>query len=54
MNNLDVDLWSKEEDGAVESNGLITRFTLLRSTGKKRSGRMYTYLETSSTKVSWN
>ena len=34
--------------------GSITRFTLLRSTGKKGRGRMDTYLETSSTTVSWN
>ena len=44
----------KYYDSAVEGKGLITRFNLLRSSGKKGRGNMDTFLETSSTTVSWN
>ena len=37
-----------------KEDGVITRFTLLRSTRKKGRGMMEKYLETSSTTVSWN
>ena len=37
-----------------KEDGVITRFTLLRSTSKKGRGMMEKYLETSSTTVSWN
>ena len=51
---IDVDFQLEEEDKTVEGRGLITRCTILRSTEKKERGRIYIYLETSSTEVSWN
>ena len=34
----------------LEGKGILTRYTILRSTGKKSRGRIETYLDTSFTK----
>ena len=54
MKKVDVDFHREEEDRVVEVKGLITRYTLQRSIMKKGRGSMGTYLENSSTTVSWN
>ena len=54
VDNIEIYLNREEEDSAVKVKGIITRYTVLRSTGEKEKGSIETNLEISSTAVSSN